>query len=72
MQKSLVGAYSNMAAEEQSDEMKTKDDYILGKSLNLVSTSNLVLLAMLIINFWGVICMQLLCVKCRVLSVWGC
>jgi hypothetical protein len=72
VEKSLVCAYSDMAAEEESDEMKIEDDYIPGKSLNLVSTSNLVLLGMLIINFWVGVCMQYICVRCRLLGVGWC
>ena len=68
VQKSLVCAYSDMAVEE-SDETKIEDNYIIGKSLNLVSTSNLVLLGMLIINFWVGVCMQYICVRCRLLGV---
>lgn len=37
VEKSIVGAYSDMAAEEESDETKIEDDFILGKSLNLLS-----------------------------------
>jgi hypothetical protein len=70
MRKSIVGAYSDMATKEESDETKTEDDYIPGKSLNLVSTSNLVLLGMLIISFWvGFLCNSCpLDVGCRVLG----
>ena len=38
-----MATFNDMAAEEESDETNTDDDYNLGKSLSLVSTPNLVL-----------------------------
>lgn len=43
LQSSPVATFNDMAAEEESDETNTDDDYNLGKSLSLVSTPNLVL-----------------------------
>ena len=50
-------AFNDMATTMESDETKTKDDYIHGKSLNLMSTSKFFYLGLLIIRFWGGVCM---------------
>lgn len=61
-------AFIDMAAEEESDETKTEDDYIPGESLNLLSTSSVVMFVLLNIKF-GVGLYAKLCVGCRVLGV---
>jgi hypothetical protein len=58
-------AFIDMGAEKESDETKTKNDYIPGKSLNLLSTSNVVTFLLLNIRY-GVRLYAKFCVGCRV------
>lgn len=62
-------AIIDMAAEEESYETKTEDDYIPSKSLNLLFTPNVVMFLLHNIKF-GVGLYAKLCVGCRVLGVY--